>query len=194
MSARTLSVRRESAGAGIATAAIMAGTLPAHTWAGGHLPSLPWLGLLSLLVLGATRAVFRGQTSARFMVVGLGAAQLLLHVLLTVTAARPTHHGVGSHDALAADASRFPGLEVLLISWQMAAAHLLSALLTAAVWSATARALADLLLVPDQAHLPVRARRAGPAAGPGAVVRTVSGWLSGAPRRGPPVVPTPQVS
>jgi len=177
-----------TARAALATAAVMTGTLTAHTWAGGALPSPLWTGLVAALVFAATRAVFRGQVSARVMVGALTVAQFGVHVLLTAMAAQPTHHHA-SHHAVTGSTT---GLDVLSIGWQMALAHLLSAGLTVVVWSVTAGALEDIVRVPDQAHLVVRARRAAPVGDAAAVVHIVANWRSGAPRRGPPRALSPQ--
>lgn len=171
-----------TARAALATAAVMTGTVTAHSWAGGELPSPLWTGLVCALVFAATRAVFRGQVSAKVMVVGLAAAQFGLHALLTAMAAQPPHH-LASHHAVTGSAT---GLDVLSIGWQMALSHALSAGLTVVVWSLTVGALDDIVRVPDHPYLAVRARRAALARHVPRVVRVVAGWRSGAPRRGPP--------
>ena len=170
-----------TARAALATGAILAGTVTAHTWAGGELPSVGWIGLVSVLVFVATRAVFRGRISARVMVVGLVAAQLGLHVLLTATAAHPTHHLASAHHGTVGSSS----LDVLSTSWQMAMAHALSAVLTVVVWSVVVAALDDIVRVPDQPSLAVQGQP-GLVSDAAAVVPTVAGWRLGAPRRGPP--------
>jgi len=164
----------------------MTGTLTAHTWAGGALPSPLWTGLVAALVFAATRAVFRGQVSARVMVVGLAAGQLGVHGLLAAMAAQTTHH---THHAAMGSTT---GLEVLSIGWQMALAHLLSAGLTMVIWSVTAGALEDIVRVRDQSHLVVPARRPALVSDVASVVRTVASWRSGAPRRGPPRALSPR--
>jgi hypothetical protein len=166
----------------LATSAIVTGTVTAHSWAGGELPSVGWTALVCALVFAATRAVFRGQVSARVMVVGLAAAEFGLHALLTALAAQPMHHLASAHHAAGSPA----GLGMLSMSWQMAMAHALTAVLTVMVWSATAAALEDIVQVPDQPHLAVRVARAGLVSDVAPVVRTVANWRSGAPRRGPP--------
>ena len=175
-----------TARAALATAAVMTGTVTAHSWAGGELPTPLWTGLVCALVFAATRAVFRGQVSGRVMAVGLTAAQLSLHVLLTAMAAQPTHH---AHHAEAGSAT---SLDVLFIGWQMAMAHVLSAGLTVVIWSVTAGALEDIVRVPDQPPLVVRGNRAALVTNVPAVVRTVANRRSGAPRRGPPRALSPQ--
>ncbi len=167
-----------------ATGAVMAGTVTAHTWAGGEMPSVGWIGLVCVLVFAATRAVFRGQAGARVMVIALGAAQLGLHVLLSAMAAQPAHHAIGAHHA--AETGSTTGLEALSMGWQMATAHVLSVGLTVLLWSATAGALADIVRVPDQPSIAVSVRRAWCVKNVARVVRTAAGWRVGAPRRGPP--------
>jgi len=54
-----------TARAALATGAIIAGTVTAHIWAGGELPSAGWIALIGALVFAATLAVFRGRVSAR---------------------------------------------------------------------------------------------------------------------------------
>ncbi len=92
-------------------------------------------------------------SARRVMVVGLVAAQLGLHVLLTATAAHPTHHLAS---ALTTARSARSSLDVLSMSWQMAMAHALSAVLTVVVWSVVAGALEDIVRVPDQPSLAVQ--------------------------------------
>ena len=169
-----------TARAAVATSAIVTGTVTAHTWAGGELPSVGWTALVCAVVFVATRAVFRGRVSPRVMVVGLVAAQVGLHVLLTATAAHPTHHLASAHHG-----SGSSSLDVLSMSWQMAMAHALSAVLTVVVWSVVAGALEDIVRLPDQPSLAVQGQR-GLISDADPVVPTVAGWRSGAPRRGPP--------
>jgi hypothetical protein len=165
--------------AALATSAIVTGTVTAHAWAGGELPSVGWTALVCALVFVATRAVFRGRVSAGVMAVGLVAAEFGLHLLLTAMTAQPMHHS--AHHAAGSSA----GLGMLSMSWQMAMAHALSAVLTVVIWSATAAALEDIVRVPDQPNLAVRVRHAF-LSDVVPVVRTVASWRSGAPRRGPP--------
>jgi len=176
-----------TARAALATGAIMAGTVTAHSWAGGELPSVGWIALIGAFVFAATRAVFRGRVRAPVMVLGLGVAQLGVHALLTAMAVQPTQHLAGHHQHVASGS----GLDVLAIGWQMATAHVLSAGLTVLVWSAMAGALQEILELPDQPSLAVGNRGARLVGDVDQVVRTVAGWRSGAPRRGPPRAPLP---
>jgi len=182
-SERTLSVARQSTRAGTATTAIMAGTLAAHSWAGGVLPSVPWLVATCALLYAATRAVFVGKFSPRVMVIALGMAQFGLHALMTSLAGQSVQH---AHHALAGSTESVVGPNLLSMSWQMAAAHTLSAVLTVAVWSVSAKAVAALLLLPDRPHLAVSVRRDRLHCAVAFVLRPVAEWRSGAPRRGPP--------
>ncbi len=172
-----------TARAALATGAIMAGTVTAHIWAGGELPSVGWIAMIGVLVFAATRAVFRGRVSAPLMVLGLGVAQLGVHALLTAMTAQPVHHLAGHHQH---GATGSVGPDLLSIGWQMATAHALSAGLTILVWSAMAGALQEIFELPDQSSLAVGDRRARLVRDEGHVVREVAGWRSGAPRRGPP--------
>jgi len=172
-----------TARAALASSAILTGTVTAHIWAGGEMPSVGWVGLVCMLVLAATKAVFRGQVSARSMVIGLGVAQLGLHVLLTAMA-EPAHHATASHHAV--DTGSTASLDALSMGWQMATAHVLSVGLTVLLWSATAGALADIVRVPDQPSIAVSVRRAWCVKNVARVVRTAPGWRVRAPRRRPP--------
>jgi len=179
-----------TARAALATGAIMAGTVTAHTWAGGELPSLGWMAPVGAFVFAATRAVLRGRVSAPLMVLGLVVAHLGVHALLTAMTIQPGQHPPGSHHHVA---SGSVGLDMLSIGWQMATAHALSAGLTVLVWSVMAGALGQVFEVPDQRSLAVGERRARLVSDVDDVVRTVvAGWRSGAPRRGPPRAPSPQ--
>ena len=178
-----------TARAALATGAIMAGTVTAHIWAGGELPSVGWIALIGALVFAATRGVFRGRVSAPVMVLGLGVAQLGVHALLTAMTVQPAQHLAGHHQHIASGST---GLDMLSIGWQMATAHTLSAVLTVLVWSAMTGALQEILELPDQPSLAVGDRRARLLSDEEHVVRAVTGWRSGAPRRGPPRAPLPQ--
>jgi hypothetical protein len=180
-----------TARAALATGAIMAGTATAHIWAGGELPSVGWIAMIGALVLAATRAVFRGRVGAPVMVLGLGIAQLGVHALLTAMTVQPTHHQAGHHQHVA---SGSVGPDLLSIGWQMAMAHALSAGITALVWWFMAGALQEIFELPDQPSLAVSDRRARLVSDGGHVVRPAPGWRSGAPRRGPPRAPLPQIA
>lgn len=159
----------------LTTCEIMTGAILAHSWAGGALPALPWLLGVTSLVFGATLLIIRGQASLRWMVPGLGAAQLLLHGLLSDL---PTGHAHGhGHTSSAA---------ILDLSWQMLAAHAASAVFTAVVWHLRRRLLEAIIhwSQPLRALVAVRHKIVRPIGYPW--VPNSRRWLLGAPRRGPP--------
>lgn len=154
----------------------MIGATAAHSWAGGALPSLPWLLGVTGLVFGATLLIIRGQAPLCWMVPALGAAQLLLHGLLAALA--PSGHGHG-HTS---------GAAILDLSWQMLVAHAASAVFTALVWHLRRRLL-DAIIHWSQrlrAVVAVRPKVVRPLGHP--LVPNSRTWLLGAPRRGPPAI------
>lgn len=167
--------------AGVATAEIMTGTLLAHAWAGGALPSPTWIGLIAVLVAGGTWAVQRGRVSLAVAVPAVSAVQLLLHCwLMTLAPAEPMAgmaHGSGAG-----------AVGHLELTTPMLLAHVASAALTALVWTARRRAVEVLLTWARALRVPVPAVRplALPSV-PSYVV--VEGLLCVAPRRGPPALP-----
>jgi len=170
----------------LATLEIMTGTLLAHAWAGGALPSPAWIALMGVLVAGGTLLVHRGRVPLAVAVPTLAVVQLLLHcwlVALVPTASMPgmsmsgMSHGAGGH-----------GLGELGLSAPMLLAHLVSAALTALVWSVRRRAVEVLLTWARAPRVPVPSFQ--PVVGllvPSYVV--VEGLLCIAPRRGPPALP-----
>ncbi|PVG81904.1 hypothetical protein DDE18_14425 [Nocardioides gansuensis] len=163
--------------AALATAEIMTGVTLAHTSAGGALPDLPWLVALAGVVFAASVPVVTGRASLPWMLAGVGTAQLGIHVLLTLMDPAQDHAGHVHH----ANAAGAP----LELSWQMAAAHAASALITAAVWRLRRRLAELVLAVPGATlSLPDCARPPGVRRSPQAHAPRL--WLAGAPRRGPP--------
>ena len=158
-------------------------TTLAHTMAGGALPSLPWLGGLALLVWAATALVLRASVSLWLVLPALAASQVGLHLALTSMPPAPTSH---VHD-MAGPAST-PGMLQDGLAWPMLAAHLASALLTAAVWSLRRRVVDSVtrlsgsfgwrLPIPPDLR-PRQTREQAP--------QRV--WRLGRPRRGPPPGP-----
>ena len=157
-----------------ATVLIMAGSLGAHTWAGGHLPDGAGLVALSAVVFAASTLAMRGTVPARLLLVGIAVAQAALHTSLTTLG--HAEHAAHSGGVAAA------------WTWQMLAAHTAVTVLTAAVWwlchRAAAVVIAALTLVTPYAggrrDPRARARDTAPA------IRLVH--LSAAPRRGPPAL------
>lgn len=117
--------------AAAATALVVPAATLAHTWAGGHLPSVPALLALSALVLLASSLVLRGTLRPRLLLPILVVAQGALHS--SFVAVEATGHG---HHAAAA-ASPWTG--------RMLAAHAAVAVLTAVVWRLCERAAAVLV-------------------------------------------------
>ncbi len=109
-----------------ATVLIMAGSLGAHTWAGGHLPDGAGLVGLSAVVFAASMVAMRGTVSARLLLVVVALAQPALHTSFTTLG--HAEHAAHSGDVAAA------------WTWQMLAAHTAVTLLTAAVWWLCSRA------------------------------------------------------
>ena len=160
-------------------------TAVAHTIAGGALPSLPWLAGVAVLVVAASALVLRASMSVWVVLPALGASQVGLHLALTwmtpatTPPASMSHvHEMGAHTSTV-------GLASAGLTWQMLAAHVASALLTAAVWGVRRRAVETLeglaLRVwwcpPTTLVLPAHPARLR-------VAQRL--WLVGSPRRGPP--------
>lgn len=160
-------------------------TTVAHTVAGGALPSVPWLAGVAVLVVAASALVLCASLSTRVVLPALAASQVGLHLALSwmppasAPPASMTHvHEMGVHTATIGPAAA--GL-----TWQMLAAHVASALLTAAVWGLRRRAVETLECLarrvrwcrPPTLVLPVHPARLR------AAQRL---WLLGSPRRGPP--------
>jgi hypothetical protein len=160
----------------LATCEIMAAATAAHSWAGGALPSLPWLLGVTGLAFGATVLVIRDRAPLRWMLPALAAAQFLLHGLLAVMA--PTGHAHG----------HATGAATLDLSWQMLAAHAASAVVTALVWHLRRRLVEAIMQGPLHAGALVVRRTIVRPLGD-LVVPNGRDWLIGAPRRGPPARP-----
>jgi hypothetical protein len=158
----------------LATAEIIAGVTLAHTWAGGELPSVPWLLGLCGLVLGSSLLVMREKARLRTMILLLGAAQFALHPFLALMA--PTEH---VHTAASTP--------MLHLTWQMVAAHAACAVVTGVVWAVRRRALEAIfgwvensaVLLPLWLAPSIGEETSRPSRAPW--------WLAGAPRRGPPL-------
>lgn len=142
----------------------------AHAWAEGGLPEVPWLLGLGALTYVVSRHVLRGQVPFVAAVLGMGVAQLGLHVFLALMS--PHAHGEAGGE--------------LGLTWPMLLAHLVSTLVTGLVWEVRRRVVGALLHltapVPAVPRLRTSAHRA-------VVVLTQRCLLLAAPRRGPPVAP-----
>jgi hypothetical protein len=117
----------------LATLEIMAAATVGHTWAGGALPSVPWLLGVTGMVFGASLLGIRGLAPLRWTVPALGTAQFLLHCLLALMAPAGHAHGHQTHTAL------------LELSWQILAAHAASGAITALVWHLRRRLLEAII-------------------------------------------------
>jgi hypothetical protein len=156
----------------LATSEIMAGVTLAHTWAGGMLPSVPWLLGVAALVLAATVVLTRQRASLLWMVLGLGVAQALLHGFLTLMAPTAVAHG---------DMANGPHLD---LSWRMVVAHAASAVITGVVWRTRRRLLQSISSWPALPARPCQART--PVLPKSQASPQRARWLLCAPWRGPP--------
>ncbi|MDR7251489.1 hypothetical protein J2X46_000461 [Nocardioides sp. BE266] len=111
-----------------ATFVVLTGAVSAHTWAGGTVPTVPGLVLITVVVLGGGLLLFVRDVPAWALLPAVAAAQLGLHESFGLVA----EHVHTGHDAVAAPD---PGW-----TWQMVCAHLFVTLLTAALWWAGRRA------------------------------------------------------
>lgn len=105
----------------LATVEIMVGVTLAHTWAGGSLPSAPWLVGVAGVLFGASVLATTGRAPLRWMLLGVGTAQLGLHAFLTTAAVGHGH----AHAATRGHAE---------MTSRMLTAHAISAVITAVVW------------------------------------------------------------
>jgi hypothetical protein len=162
----------------LATAEIVLGTVAAHTWAGGTLPSAPWLVAVTALVLVASLVVLHGKVRAAVAVPALAGAQVLLHCWLVALA---PGHSMPGHQ-MSGQAASGPHLE---LTTPMLAAHLAAALLTALVWGLRRRAVDVVLAWGAVAGVVISSVRRVAAGAAPTVVRHQR-VLAVAPRRGPP--------
>lgn len=157
----------------LATCEIVTAATAAHSWAGGALPSLPWLVGVTGLVFGATVLVIRDRAPLRWVLPALAVAQFMLHGLLAAIAPAGHAHGHAT------------GAAILDLSWQMLAAHAASAVVTALVWHLRRRLVEAIMNWPLHSGALVAHREVFRPLGQ-VVVPTGRVWLVGAPRRGPP--------
>ncbi|MCW2812954.1 MAG: hypothetical protein JWN84_409 [Nocardioides sp.] len=181
LTVRVLPRRGTTLRAAVATVEVTTVLALGHVWAGGALPSLPWLGVMAAAVFGAGLLVLRGRVRPLVALPVLVAAQLLLHAWLTTI----TTGGAADHLGHAAHGPAEQAHTVLDPS--MLAVHVAGGLLTALLWELRARAAEVVVTWTRQPLPPLPAPRRVPAP----VVATtalVSTFVVGtAPRRGPPV-------
>ncbi len=159
----------------LATVEIMLGTVAAHTWAGGALPSAAWVAVVSALVLVGSLLVGRGRVPAPVVVAVLAGLQLLLHCWL-VALTPAAHHMAGTENPA-----------TLELTGPMLLAHAAAAVLTAVVWRVRRRAV-DVLLAWSDTTVVVTPRLRSLAATPSTAAPVVRGLVGVAPRRGPPAL------
>lgn len=159
-----------------ATIVVVTGSLAAHTWAGGTVPTGPGLALVAAVVLAGGLLVFLREVPLWALLPVVGVAQLGLHESFGLVADH-THHAT----ALAGPDQGW--------TWQMVAAHLFVTLLTAVLWWAGRRAASYAVSWCVRPALAVvaelRRRR------PEVLVRVGLVHLLVAPRRGPPLAVRP---
>jgi hypothetical protein len=161
--------------AAAATALVVPGATLAHTWAGGHAPSLPALAATCALVLGTSALVLRGSVRPRVLLPLLVAAQAGLHeAFVALEAVGHAHH------LQAAAPAATPW------TWRMALAHLAVAGLTALVWRLCERAVAVVVAATTHRAAYVAGRRDPRPARRAERPRHPGFLLVLAPRRGPP--------
>ncbi len=157
-----------------ATVVVLPGAVSAHTWAGGTVPTLPGLVLITAVVLGGGFALFTRDVSPRLLLPAVAAAQLGLHESFGLVAehVHAPHHATPTTD--------------VGWTWQMVAAHLFVTLLTAVLWWAGRRAAALVVSLPSF-PAPLSATRPRVQC---TAVRTHDSLvhLLVSPRRGPPLV------
>ncbi len=164
-----------------ATVGVMVGAVSAHSWAGGGLPGPAGLAVLAGVVFAGGLLCLREDLHPLVAAPVVALAQAGLHVsfgLGDVAGVAVADHG--AHVASGAGVG-----DPVWWSWQMLVAHLVSTLLTLAVWALCRRAASVLVSVLDGD------RRPGPWQPRATCMRVVapvlaSAWLAGAPRRGPP--------
>lgn len=152
-----------------------------HVWAGGALPSVPWLGVMAAAVFGAGLLVLRGRVRPLVALPVLVVAQLLLHAWLTALTAP------GAADAHLAVASHVPAPSHTVLDPSMLAVHAVGGLVTVVLWELRTRA-AEVVVTWTRQPLPpvpAPARQVAPVLVPSSPVS--ASVVGTAPRRGPPV-------
>lgn len=157
-----------------ATVLVMTGAVSAHTWAGGDLPTLPGILVMSAAVFTAGFLVLGRSTRLAAVLPLVAAAQFGLHESFGL---------VGGHAAHQASTTSAGW------TWQMVTAHLGVTLLTVVLWWACQRALVTVVsLRARPASYAVALRQ--PRSSRVRVLASRDAYLMVSPRRGPPVVRT----
>ncbi|MFB9313512.1 hypothetical protein [Nocardioides plantarum] len=167
--------------AAAATVEVTAALAVGHLWAGGSLPSVPWLLVMASVVFGTGLLVLRGRVRPLVAVPVLVAAQLLLHAWLTALSTPMDGAGHLAHAHLS-DGHHAHAL----LDPTMLVVHVAGGLLTALLWELRARA-GEVVVTWTRSPLPpLPALR--PVAAPVPLPRALSSRfvVAAAPRRGPP--------
>ena len=155
-----------------ATLLVMTGAVAAHTWAGGDLPTVPGIALMSAAVFGASLLVLARSSRLAAVLPLVAAAQLGLHESFGLVG------GHAAHEAATTGASW---------TWQMVTAHVGVTLLTTVLWWACQRALVTVVFLRARpASYVVALRQPWTPGVP--VLASRDAYLIVSPRRGPPVV------
>lgn len=157
-----------------ATVVVVPGTVAAHTWAAGTVPTAPGLVLVTAAVLAAGLLLFARDVPVWALLPVVAASQVCLHESFGLVAEH-THHTPAGPD---------PGW-----TWQMVGAHLFVTVLTAVLWWAGQRAASYVVSFPRRPAVPVLAEPLDPRTEVG--TRASLPHLLMSPRRGPPLAVLP---
>lgn len=163
--------------AAAATVEVTGALAVGHVWAGGSLPSVPWLAVMATAVFGSGLLVLRGRVSPLLAVPALVVVQLLLHAWLTTLTATPTMEmGAATHS----------GSTHALLHPSMLAVHVAGGLLTALLWELRTRAAEVVVTATPQPLPPLPGVRRVPATVLAPRPKVGRSVVAAAPRRGPP--------
>lgn len=168
-----------------ATALVMPGAIGAHTWAGGHVPGLPMLSLLTAVMYAGSLAFLRTRLPAAVLLPAGSLAQAGLHAALVATTPSAMPPKMPAMD-MAAHAHQATGSPW---SGRMLLAHVLVTVLTAVVWRLCQRAGSAVLTVLSLLRTSYVAGRRDPRPPPRAPRVPHLVCLVTTPWRGPPVLP-----
>lgn len=164
--------------AAVATVEVTGALALGHVWAGGSLPSVPWLAVMAAAVFGSGLLVLRGRVRPLLAVPALVAAQLLLHAWLTTltTSAPMEPMGAAAHTGHAHS----------LLDPSMLVVHAAGGLLTALLWELRTRAGEVVVTWTRQPLPPLPAARRAVAPVPAPRALASRFVVASVPRRGPP--------
>lgn len=166
--------------AAVATVEVTGALAVGHAWAGGSLPSLPWLAVMAAAVFGSGLLVLRGRVRPLLAVPVLVATQLLLHAWLTTLTTAPP----GAVEQMGAAAHT--GHAHSLLDPSMLVVHVAGGLLTAVLWELRTRAGEVVVTWTRQPLPPLPALRRAVAPVPAPRALASRFVVASVPRRGPP--------